>query len=158
MNKHLTIITWVAACLVSLTALFLFFYHKHTTYEFSCQGEVTSKGSNAVVRHLIAVNMERGEGRFDIIDQFTPSETQAQKKIINTLFFHYSQKDNRVMMVSETENQYADYLRTETIVPDFFLRQNRGLALKMIPVNKSAYLFIDGNTPVFFCKKMAIVK
>lgn len=97
--------------------------------------------------------MEHARGRFDIVEQFTPSDSRVNKKVVSTLLFHFSRNENRVMMISETENQYADFLRTETNVPDFFLRQDRGLALRMIPINKNAYLFIDGETPVFYCKK-----
>lgn len=112
-----------------------------------------STGNNVLVKHLISVRMENGQGRFDIIEQFTLADNEPRKKVVNTLFFHFSRKDSTLTMVSDNESPYADYLKSITNIPDFFLRQDRGLALRMIKINKNAFLFVDGDTPVFYCKK-----
>lgn len=153
MNKRSVLISWGVICVMAVLTSTLYVYHWHKQYEFSCQGIVNSFGRNVTVQHFINVKVADGKGRFDIIEQVHVSEKQSPKKIINTLFFHYSREENALIMVSDNDNQYADYLKPVTSIPDFFLYQDRGLTVKVVPVNRNAYLFIDGETSVFYCSK-----
>lgn len=153
MNRYFTVIAWGIVCLLAVMSITLQHYQNDRNNNFSCQGEVTGIGNYAPVKHLISVKMENGQGRFDIIEQLTLADKESQKKVVNTLFFHFSRKDNTLTMVSDNESPYADYLKSMTNIPDFFLWQDRGLVLQMMKINKNAFLFVDGNTPVFYCKK-----
>ncbi|XTE58790.1 hypothetical protein AB8Q02_02630 [Enterobacter ludwigii] len=154
MNNKTALLSLSITSFVLVIATTLGIYVSQEKQNFACQGEVTASKKGKNTQFLINFRRERAQGWFDITERNPREEHVKGKKISYSLSFHLIRADEDFLLLSDNDNQFMDFMDPGLSVPDFFLYQGRGLALKIIAINTDTYLFVDNGLPVFYCKKV----
>ncbi|GKX54683.1 hypothetical protein SOASR030_07950 [Leminorella grimontii] len=153
MNKKGVFALWGVAILMSIGAAGLTFMKTSSVSDFSCQGEVVviPIGHKTKMASSIKFNFTDGNGRYDSNATVTQTGVPDQS-FSNTIYFKYWREGDETVMLSDSNNALSETLKPLLDIPDFFLYRDRGIALKILKINRNSFMFTHDDTPIFYCK------
>jgi hypothetical protein len=148
-NKHVWI--YLLLTIFALSPLFVLGYLNHQKNNFSCQSEIVISKGNSVYSALMYYHFDNGNGIVETSGYFK-KEGAAITKINKRIAFRYWVNDDTLTMVSSyLHNDNVTDASLNALTPDFFLYSDRGVTYQLAKENKSTYLFIQSDTPLFSC-------
>ncbi|HBU6130998.1 hypothetical protein [Enterobacter sp. 168J2] len=144
---------WLFILLMIIAPLFYAWYTHYQRNHFTCESHLIIVDENSRVDTLMTFTFNNGTGSYDSTGEYSQAG-QEPVAISNKIAFRYWREEGRVIMISSDTNERPK--KDEPFrhaIPDFFRQRDHGISIQIVPVNASAYLFIFGNTPAFYCAK-----
>lgn len=129
----------------------LSYWKQYQKTHFMCEGEINISHDNITFNSLLHFKFNNGKGYFNSLGRLT-RDGKVTEGLSKALTFDYTTYRGYIIMLSgENKTSYTKENPLAHIVPDFFLYSERGFQIKMIRQNASSYLFLQEETPLFYC-------
>ena len=144
---------WMLIALGIATPLLVAGYIHSQRDPFSCEAHATIVDDQSVIDIMMNYSFNDGLGTYQMTGEYS-QDGGAPIAISNKIDFNYWHEGGKVIMVSNETNELPKKNQAYRInIPDFYQARNRGIRIKITPVNSSGYLFIFANSPTFYCSK-----
>ncbi|MFB0712924.1 hypothetical protein ACEU59_17380 [Buttiauxella noackiae] len=131
----------------------IFYWVKYQDDNFTCEGEINIIRDNVAFNALLHFKFNNGKGYFNSLGNLS-KDGKVTERLSKALTFNYTNYHGYIIMLSgENKTSYTKENPLAHIVPDFFLYSERGFQIKMIRQNASSYLFLQEETPLFYCTR-----
>jgi hypothetical protein len=146
-NKLLAIIF----ALVALSFLVVHAVYTYRADHFSCVSRIIYFKGNTKLTVQVKFYFDGGNGIFGSLGEYGEIGEEG-RGIAQTMTFNYIRRGSEIVMIS-TQSTLSDsqILFLNNMVPDFYLRKDRGLRLRLFRQGDKGYVFMNNDIPSFIC-------
>ncbi|EOY8407219.1 hypothetical protein V5K10_004164 [Enterobacter asburiae] len=131
----------------------VFFISNNNHEKLTCSSQFTIVSDYGSISSFSRFIFSNGKGQYDSVGNIA-KKSSPPEKLTRRMSFIYWRNDDFMVLVSEENNQNRDDLMMMMPdVPDFFLRKNGAMVMKIYKTGDSTMLLAQDNSPVLFCKE-----
>ncbi|WP_313080564.1 hypothetical protein [Atlantibacter sp.] len=153
MKNNISKFLWsVAAILIVLTGFVAYSEHHKQTH-FICQNEITFFNQHAKMVSDNGFQFDGTQGRYTATGSFSINGQPAQQ-VNNTFGFNFWLLDKKIIIMANEESHHSpSYKKIPLYIPDVVFHRDMAIVMNIIKINRSAYLLLRNDVPIFYCKK-----
>lgn len=140
-----------------LTTLCFLIIHAVLAYRdehFSCRSSITYFTENSQLNTKFKFVFNGRTGEFSSLGEYR-EVGKVDQKISQFMKFNYIRMGDDMVLVSTQSNFSDSQIKSlQNIVPDFYLRKDRGLNLHLFRQGDHGYVFINNDIPSFICTRV----
>lgn len=140
--------------LITLCSLIIHAVLVYRDGHFSCRSSMTYFTGNSQLTTKFKFVFNGRTGEFSSLGEYREAGKKDQK-ISQLMKFNYIRVGDDMVLVSTQSNLSDSQIKSlKNIVPDFYLRKDRGLNLHLFRQGDHGYVFINNDIPTFICTRI----